>query len=485
MLRKNSFIYRILFLSILPAVLLWSLLFYAVANAGEITRFPFTNPDKLQYHPINFTPPQAQRAVLENGIILYIFEDHELPLLNISAVVRTGYNQDPPGKEGLAELTGMALRTGGTKTMSGNAVNEALDFFAGSLAVSMDRDSGSINLSVLKNSLDDGLNILSQIITSPVFEEAKVKTAKDLKIEELRRTADDPQKLAFRELKRFLYRNNPVGRLPSLASVNDIQREDLIRFYRNFFYPKNIMIAVSGDITKEEAVGKIRQYFGAWSEPVRHYDIPPIPVKQKGQLFFIFKEIPQSIIISAQLAPGRNNPDAYPFEVLDFILGSGGFKSRIFQQIRNNLGLAYSTGSFYAKRSEYGAFGAYAITRSEATAQVLSHIRTIISDVVKNGVDKNELAGAIKSINNNFIFSFNSAERIARQQLMLEYEKLPGDYLVTYRDNITKVQGKDLMSVAGTYLSQDDAVVLVVGNEIAYNQLLSTFGNVTRIEGSL
>jgi predicted Zn-dependent peptidase len=245
------------------------------------------------------------------------------------------------------------------------------------------------------------------------------------------------------------------------------------------------MIAVTGDISKEQAIAKIQQYFGSWDESMKHYSIPPTPAKQKGHIYFLSKEIPQSIIISAQLAPGKKNPDAYPFEVLDFILGSGGFKSRIFQQIRNNLGLAYSTGSFYTKLSEYGVFGAYAITKSETTAKVLSNIQAIIMDTKTNVVDKKELEGAIKSINNNFIFSFLSAEQIAHQQLMMEYDNLPEDYLENYRDRIAKVHTEDLMRVANKYLSADGAVILVVGNENAYDQLVSSFRAVSRIKDSL
>ena len=466
-------------------VLLCLLLFCTRVHAEGNSSIPLINPDKLHYQELQFAPPQAQRVVLDNGIILYVFEDHELPLLNISAVIRTGSNYDPAGKEGLAELSGTLLRTGGTKTMAADAIDEALDFFAGSLTVSMSRDSGSISLSVLKDNLDEGLHIVSQIITNPSFDESKIALAKDLKIEELRRISDDPQKLAFRELKRFLYRDHPAGRLPSIASINNVQRRDIIQFYKQFFYPKNIMIAVTGDISKDQAIIKIKKYLGSWNESVKHYSIPPIPAKQKGHIYFLSKDVPQSTIISAQFAPGKNNSDTYPFEVLDFILGSGGFKSRIFQQIRNNLGLAYSTGSFYTRISGYGVFGAYAMTKSETTAKVLSNIQAIIKDAKKNVIDNKELEGAIKSINNNFIFSFHSAEQIAHQQLMVEYDSLPGDYLATYREKIAAVQAEDLMRVANKYLSPDEAVILVVGNENAYNQLVFSFRTVSRIEGSL
>lgn len=464
------------------SLLLLCLAFASPAPAAEPAHVPLPKPDQLKYPPIHFALPRAERLLLDNGIILYVFPDSELPLLNISAVIRTGSNYDPPGKEGLAEIAGVVLRTGGTETLSGNAVDDALDFFAGSLHVSMNRDSGSINLSILKKDLDEGLNIFSQIITKPAFEEGKLKLAINLKIEELRRIADDPKKLAFREFTRVFFGDNPAGRFPSTSSVSNLKRDDLREFHRRFFFPENVVMSITGDISKEEAVAKIKQYLGWWNASRNNYAVPPLPVKQKGRIYFLSKDTPQSIVICGNFAPGKKEPDSYPFEVLDFILGSGGFKSRIFQEIRNSRGLAYSTGSFYSKRSEYGVFGAYAMTESDSTAKVLSLLRSIIEDARIRSVDKKELEWAVKSITNNFIFSFQSADQIARQQLMVEYDKLSPDYLATYRDKIAEVQPEEMKRAAVTYLSPDETVIFILGNEKAYNQVITSFGNVSRIE---
>jgi zinc protease len=477
----NNLISRIIFISLLPLCLLYGTITYAAERA----HIPLPKPDDLKYRPIHFTPPRAERVILNNGIILYIFEDNELPILSISAVIRTGSNYDPIGKEGLAELTGAVMRTGGTSALTGDAVDEALDFFAGSLHVSMNRDSGSINLSILRKDLDEGLNIFSQIIAKPAFEENKLKLEKNLLIEELRRIADDPKKLAFREFKRVFYQNNPAGRFSSTTSLTSITRDDLIEFHRRFFCPENIMISITGAISKEEAVAKVKQYLGSWNESKTHNVPPPTPAKQKGRIYFLKKNTPQSIIICANLAPGKKDQDTYPFEVLDFIVGSGGFKSRIFQEIRNNRGLAYSTGSFYTVRRDYGVFGAYAMTKSASTATVLSLLRSIVADAKTKTVDRKDLAWATKSINNNFIFSFQSADQIARQQLMLEYDKLPPDYLDTYRDKIAAVQPEELTRVAIRYLSADETVTFILGNEGAYSEVLATFGNVSLIEEQL
>lgn len=473
----KKYFYIIAFLS--------SLLFALCTCVSPSFSLPLASPDLLSYPPLQFLPPEAQRVVLENGIILYVLDHHEIPLINISAVIRTGSVHDPTGKEGLAEMTGEVMRTGGTRFLSGNAVDEALEFFAGMLTISVNRDYETINLSVLKKDLDEGLKILSQIFQNPAFEEDKLKLAKALKIEDLRRITDDPQKLAFREFNRLMYQNNPRGRLPIISSVEKIQREDLVQFHKRFFYPKNIMMTVTGDITRNEAINKMKQYFGTWnSSGIRNGTIPP-PTKQKGHIYFLSKDIPQSIIIHGNMAPAKQDVDTYAFEVLDFIVGSGGFRSRIFQEVRSNLGLAYSTGSFYKAKSEYGLFGAYAITSTDSTPRVLSLIRSIIGDVRSHPISRSELEWAKNAINNSFIFSFLSAGQIARQQMMNEYDKLPEDYLITFRDRIGKISVEDVKTVANRYLSFDDAIILVVGNEKVYDLLKSTFGEIHKIEGTL
>jgi predicted Zn-dependent peptidase len=444
---------------------------------------PLINPDNLIYRPLNFAPPKAERVELENGVILYILEDHELPLLKISAIIRTGSIYDPKGKEGLAEITGAVMRTGGTKNRTGREIDEELEYFAGDISISVNMESGSATLSVLKKDIDEGLDIFSDIIMNPVFDEKKLETARNLKIGDLRRVCDEPQKMAFREFKRLIYRGNERERLPSIKSVEKIERGDLIRFQQRFFYPGNMMMAVVGDITRDEAISKINRYFGAWNRTGKKIkEISGPEMDDDGTINYIYKEAPQSIIIMGCLAPDKKSPDFYPFTVLDFILGSGGFRSRIMREVRNSAGLAYSAGSFYNSRNDYGVFGAYAFTKSSSTAKVLSLIMSIIEDVRANKIAENELSWAKKSINNSFIFSFDSADKIAIQQMLIKYNKLPDDFLTTYRDRIEKVTIEDLKRVAKKYLSRNRATILIVGNDRDFDKPLSHFGKVKKIE---
>ena len=183
------------------------------AAADSSSQLP--SPDKINYPPLQFNLPQTQRVVLENGIVLYILEDHELPLINIRSLIKTGTMYDPQGKEGVAELTAYVMRTGGTSKLKSAEIDRQFDFMAASASISMYMESAQVNFSVLNKDIDPGLDLLSQIIINPAFEQEKFELAKQLTDEDLRRLKDDPQKLAFREFNRLIYYNDPRGRLSS------------------------------------------------------------------------------------------------------------------------------------------------------------------------------------------------------------------------------------------------------------------------------
>ena len=436
------------------------------------SRFP--NPNKINYRPLKFNLPPVQRTVLENGIVIYILEDHELPIVNINAVIKTGTIHDPEDKEGVAELTAYVMRTGGTAALKSEEVDSQFDFLAASAAITMSMETADVDFSVLNKNLDQGLDLLAQILIQPAFEQNKFDLAKQLKNEELRRLKDDPQSLAFREFNRLIYRGDPRGRFPSHKSLANIDREDLIRFHRRFFQPDNIMFAVTGDITRQQAIDKLRHYFGNWKAESTPIQTALPPQKSNAGLYYLNKEIPQSTIISGQFAVSKNDPDFYAFTVLDFITGSGGFPSRIFSAVRNNEGLAYSAGSFYRPKPAYGVFGTYAFTKTSSTLKTLSLLNSVLENIQSNTITDKEIDWAKKSIKNGFIFSFVTPEQIAWQQMNIEYEKLPADFLLNYRNKIENVTLKDLNKVAVKYLDKTKNVVLILGDSKKFDEPWTT-----------
>ena len=451
-------------------------------QAEQAKPSPWADPDRLRYEEVKFSPPKPERVVLDNGLTVYYLEDRELPLVNISIVVGAGSVFEPPGKEGLAEMTGDVMRTGGAAKLTGDKVDEELEYLAAPISISLGMDYGTGNLSVLKKDLNRAFKIFSDILRNPAFDEDKLAQEKNLKVEELRRVFDKPQRLAFREFKKAIYAGNPRGRLPEIASVEKIEREDLVSFHKTYFFPRNIRMAVTGDISKQEALDLISKHLGDWDDE-GDFGTAPLPKPQENApLYFYEKKVPQSTVIIGAIGPGKESPDFYPFTILDYILGSGGFRSRIFQEVRSNRGLAYSAGSFYEGRQGYGSFGAYAMTKSESTGQVLTLMDGILKDARESRVPAQDVHLAKRAIVNSYIFSFTSSHLIAFQYMMLEFQGLPTKFLTEYPSMIDAVSREDILKVAEKYLDPEKKTVFVLGDESRFDEPLKSFGKVKKLK---
>lgn len=455
----------------------------AVAPAGHArdrAAAAAPHPDRLAYPALDFQVPRAERFLLKNGIVVYFLPDREVPIVNVQAFLKSGSLQDPEGREGLAELTATVMRTGGIRSLSGRQVDERLEFLAAHAELAAGPQTITATFSVLKKDLEEGLGIFSGILRHPVFEEERLHLAKELKKEDLRRIADDPQRLAFREFNRFIYRNSPWGRLSSLASIDAIRRQDLVNWHQRFFTPRNFWIAVSGDMTRQEAEAALERHFGAWTAGGSPVMLTSPPLPQRRGIRLIPKEISQSIVIVGHPAPPKGAPDSPAFEVLDFLLGSGGFFSRIFQEVRTDRGLAYSTGSFYRNRVDHGLFGAYAFTGTKSTLPVLTLLEQILAKSEKGAFTEKDLQLAKDSLLNSFLFSFQSPEQIVRSRLLVEFDGLPSDFLETYRDKIRRVTLGELQAASKHWLDADRASILVLGDPRDFGGSLTSFGNVTK-----
>jgi zinc protease len=446
-------------------------LFFSVIAAASVlcccARFPqqrLQRPDEITAPPLNYSIPQPQRTVLDNGMVLYLLEDHELPLIEVTALIRTGAVYDPADRAGLSALTGDVMRSGGTETMTPQVMDEKLAFMDAAISVSIEAEAGNASLSVLKKDFNPAFQIYSQILRHPAFAPDRLAIARDQKISALRQIEDNPQSLAFRKFKTLLYKNNPRGNLPTVDSLQRISREDLLRFHDTFFHPDRIILGVSGDFSSPEMIAKIKQYFSDWKPSATE-----LPAIQKPQnitarsQYYLQKNVPQSTIILGHLAPEKSSPDYYAFEVLNYILGGGGFTSRLTSEIRSTRGLAYSVGSFYRADVDYGSFGAYCMTKSSSVHKALLLMIEIMNGM-KSSPLQNELEQAKKSLINSFVFSYSSSAQIVSQQMMLEYEHLPPDFIQLFPAKIKNVSLQDLQHVAAACLHPARSVILVVGN---------------------
>jgi zinc protease len=429
---------------------------------GKINPRTFTPP------PINYEIPKPEIRELAGGVPLVLLEDHELPLIRLRVDMRTGQIYDPAGYSGVAAATGTALRQAGTEKYPSAELNRKLDYMGATLNSSISRESGSVTVTVHSRDLETGLDLLEQILFYPVFEEDKVKIIRERNIESLERLPDEPFLLALRKFKQDIYENNPRGELPTFASLDKITQANLREFHRRFYHPSNMIVGVSGDFETKDMTARLQKIFARadaapWNPPPA-VPFPGTPPSQR--LYFIPKDIPQSIIVYGHLTVGSRHPDFYAMQILNEIIG-GGFRSRLMQEVRSNLGLAYSINSFYSYYPDFSVWGAIASTKSKSTVKTLTLIMDIIKEVNQNGITQQELDWAKEALQNSFIFSFNSPFGIVSRKTSLMLDRLPSDFLDKYTGRIASVDLAQANDVARRQLLTDKATIVVVGNNDA------------------
>lgn len=453
----------------------------AVSGAGAFSQEQTHDLRRMAFPPVAFSPPRADRIVLSNGMILYLLEDHELPLITVDVVVKTGSIYEPEEKIGLAGITGTVMRTGGTATLSGDQMDEELEYLAAFLETSIGEDAGFASLDVLAKDIDRGLTLLAGVLMHPAFPEEKVDLAKKQAVEAIRRRNDSPSSLASREFRKLLYGpRHPFARESTIETVGRMTRDDLAEFHTRYYHPNNVIMGVTGDFIKGEIVDKIQKAFSGW-EPAEATFPPVPPVKREfsGSVNYVFKDVSQTHLRLGHIGVKKDNPDYFALSVMNDMLGAGSFTNRLFREVRSRRGLAYAVGSVLSPGNlDLGIFYAYSQTRSESTSKTILAIMAQLRRIREEKVSDEELQLAKDSFLNSFIFSFSNPSQIVSHRMTLEYYGLPEDFLERFRDSVAKVTKEDIRRVAEKYIRPGSLTILAVGREKDFDKPLSAFGKV-------
>lgn len=449
----------------------------ALTSPLPAQRIPKSYKD-LKFPPLGeIKAPEPVRFELANGMVVYLVEDRELPLIGATAMIRTGARWEPPDKAGLAAITGTVMRTGGSTTRSGDQLDEELDRLAAVVETGIGQDSGRAMVSVLKEDIERGLEILADLLRNPAFPEEKIELAKIAQRDAIARRNDDPSGVAFREFARILYgKDSPYGRQPEYETINSITRDDLVRFHREFFQPENVILGVWGDFRSGEMRALIERIFGSWPRGGRPKPVPP-PVESRaaGGLYVINKEdVNQSWVLLGGLAGRRDDPDYFALTVANGVLSW-----RLLNNVRTAAGLAYATGSAWdAGWDRPGIFRAFGNTKLETTVQILEAIRAEVAKLRQSEPEPSEFTRARDSILKGFAFEFDSTQEIVERMVGYEYYGYPRDYLQRFRTGIEKVTPADVLRAAQSRLDPERLTVLVLGREKGFERPLASFGKV-------
>ncbi|HSA94609.1 MAG TPA: pitrilysin family protein, partial [Acidobacteriota bacterium] len=405
-------------------------------------------------------------VVYAGGLRAYVQQDKSLPLFNITALVSCGDFNVPKEKTGLGAVLGDQLIKGGTTTKEGPAIEERIDFLGGSLSFNVQDRTAMLSLSVLAKDLDEGLAIFFDVLRNPAFREEPLKLAKARMVEQLRQANDQPGAVLNREYEKLLYGDNAVTWQPTKATYESITAGNLKAFHDHYFFPQNIILAVSGDFDKAALKAKIDKLAAGWKNTRA---LPPalpksFPTPAPG-VYFIQKAINQGYISLGHLGLEDTNPDYYAVQVMNFILGGGSFTSRITTKVRSDEGLSYNQGSRFTYRWGLpGTFSGYVQTKSETVGYAISLILDEFNRIRTEPVSDAEMETAINYYLESFADNFQSPQATMMSFANLEMTGKPMDYYKNYRSKVQAVTKAKVQEAAGKYIHPDKAVILIVGD---------------------
>jgi len=470
-------------------VLTAALISAAVVSAGEIV----DHPDQLKFKELKYQPPKPEkyRHELKCGATAYVVENREFPTFELSILVRTGSIYEPVEKAGLADMAGYLMRNSGVQGMTAKEMDEKLAYLAGEIAVNIGNTEGSASLFCLSKDIDIGLELFQKVLRTPVFDQEALDRYRGDVLSDLEQRNASTSAIESREWQFLMYGDHPCTTpyRRTEKSVNSITRDDLVAFHKKYFFPKNFILAVSGDFKTDEMLTKLNNLFTGW--PDQTMNLPKIkdqiPDPKPGVYMIKKEDVNQSRIRIGHLGAKRDIADEYALEVMNDILGGGGFTSRIVRRVRSDEGLAYNCGSAFNRPVLYpGTFRAWFQTKHETGAFGTGLMVTEIKRIREEKCDAEIVDNAKASFIGNLVNPFSSKSSIVNTFAEDDYTGRADNYWQDYTKNMEKVTPDDVLAAAQKYLHPDKLVYLVVGDPEAveagsdkHPERFSDFGEIT------
>lgn len=423
--------------------------------------------DELDFSPLpDIELPAYERYELPNGLVVYLLEDHELPLVSGSATFRTGARFEPADKVGLASLTGEAMRLGGTTHLDADTLNQELEQRAASIETSIDTSDGSASFSALSEDTAAVFALFADVVQRPAFADDKIDLLKRQYSGSIARRNDNPDAITSREFRKLVYgANSPYARTIEYATLAAISREDIEQFYQASIRPDKTILGIVGDFDSAQMKQWIADYFGNWqgSGAALNRTLPTVEQAKAGVFRVSQPQLTQSYIQLGHLGGQLDYPDHAALSVMNEVLN--GFSGRLFNEVRSRQGLAYSVYAYWSPRYDYpGLFIGGGQTRSEATVPFIQSTTAEMNRIRTTPITDHELAQAQDAVLNSFVFNFQSPDQTLARLIRYEYYDYPQDFVFQFQDQVRATTAAQVQSAAQARLQPDQMVILVVGN---------------------
>lgn len=406
-----------------------------------------------------------ERVKSPGGIEAWLIQDRSAPIIALHAGFAGGSAQDPKGKDGIANLLASMLDEGAgpydSQAFQGKLENLSIEFSA-----EADRDRFYVGMRMLADRRDEAVDMLAVALAEPRFEAAALERVRGSILSSIQRDAENPQSIAARTLWQSLFPDHVYGRQSrgTLESVKILSREDLIAFHRARFARDGLIVGVVGDITPEELKPLLDRAFGRLPAAGTNGAVAEAKASAPGTTTVIRRPIPQSVVAFGHFGIKRDDPDFYAAYVVNYILGGGGFNSRLMEQVREKRGLAYSVTSYMSTMSRAGLVLGTVGTENAQAAKSLDLIRAEWRRMREEGPTETELKNAKTYLTGSFALQLSSTGRIARMLVSIQAENLGIDYLDKRNSYIEKVTIEDARRAAKRLYDPDQLTVVVVGD---------------------
>ncbi len=441
--------------------------------------------EKIKIPELNeIVMPTYERVELDNGMILYLSEDHKFPLVELSATIDVGRFYEPADKVGLAGMTGTVMRSGGTTTRTGDDIDELVEARGLSVETWIGASDGGAYLSAMKEDTDLGLELLADILRNPVFPDDKIKLAKEQVKAGISRRNDEPQGIARREAMKAVFGpDHPMARHPEYDTIAAVSHQDMVDFHADWFHPDRMYLVVIGDFDSKEMIAKIEAAFAGWEKATKPLPADPeMPAFPRTVNVVDKDDLTQTTVFMGHKGIRADDPNYAGVQVANRILG-GGFASRLFSEVRSRQGLAYSVGSMPGTGFRNpGLFVGFTMTKTETSEKAASAVLNEMNKMVTEEVTDVELAQAKDSILNSEVFSYDTSREILDRAVMFERYGYPSDFLLTYQENVKKMTKADVLAATQAVWHPDDMTILAVGNYAEFDADFTNFGPVTMVD---
>ena len=444
------------------------------------------DPRKLKYPELGeIRTPEIDRHELPNGMIVYLLEEHEFPLVDCRMLIRAGSIYEPEAKRGLAQITGEVLRTGGSTSIPGDELDGKLEAMGAFLESQIGGTDGRVTCSFLSEDAFEGLGILADLLRNPAFPEEKIDLAKVSLRTEISSRNDEPIPVASREFRKLMYgEHSPYGWYPEYETVASITRDDLVLFHREFFHPNQMILSIVGDFESRQMLAEVERIFAGWPRSNRQLPPdPPVPERAPQGVFHAQKEgVTQSTILFGLPGKLASDPDYAALQLLNQVLGAG-FSSRLFNEVRTNRGLSYAVGSTPGTGFHHRAvWVSYLLTQADSTIVATQLMRAEIDKLIAGGITEDELQMAKDIVLNSLVFDFSTKNRVLFRKAQYELEGYDTDFLEKYQEQVRTLTTEDIHAAAKRLIKPDEMTMVVVGPKEDFDGPLESLGPVTEID---